>query len=168
MDTAKKTANYGAALKSPILASRERMGTFEELLHDRIAQRAFQFFEQGGRVDGEDSAHWFRAETEVLNLKPEIRDSKDSVMVIARVPDAVPQDVEICVGEHEAIIHASAERRVEATDIAGLQSDREELLVLAQWPWEVDPATASVSLKDAVLTLVAQKTSSALPTTARQ
>lgn len=35
-------------------------------LHERIAVRAFEFFEKRGKQDGRDWEDWFRAEQEVL------------------------------------------------------------------------------------------------------
>lgn len=138
------------------------MKALEEALHDRIAKRAFQFFEQDGRVDGLDLAHWFKVEADVLSLKPEIQESKDSVMVVAHIPSMEPQDVEICVGEHEAIIRTSMERQTKASDLKErVGAEKEDLFLLAQWPWDVDPATANASLKDTVLTVVAKKSPSA-------
>jgi HSP20 family molecular chaperone IbpA len=161
MSSAAKTATYASVSKSLALASRDRMRVLKEVLHERIAQRAFQYFEQDGQVDGNDLAHWFRAETEILNIKPEIRDSKDSVTLTARVPNADPQDVEICIGEHEAVIRATAEYHSEALNAEEVKSERKELFLLAQWPSEIDPATASASLKDDVLTVLARKASPA-------
>ena len=162
MTTAAKVPNYTPSLKSPELASRERLKVLEDQLHDRIAERAFQFFEREGRVDGQDWAHWFQAETDVLALKPEIQESTDTVMVIARLPNIRPEDIEIGVGEHEAIIRTTTEQVTKTPE----SKERKELFQSAQWPWEVDPATATASLRDAVLTLVAKKRSPAQAATA--
>lgn len=84
-------------------------------------------------------------------------------MVVAHLPSTEPQDVEICVGEHEAIIRTSMEHQTKASDSKEpLGAEIEDLFLLAQWPWDVDPATASASLKDTVLTVVAKKSPSAL------
>jgi hypothetical protein len=39
--------------------------------------------------------------------------------------------------------------------------DTKELFQCARWPWEVNPTTASASLRESVLTVVAKKTGSA-------
>ncbi len=36
-------------------------------LHNRVALRAYQLFENRGRIDGRDLDDWFRAEQEILS-----------------------------------------------------------------------------------------------------
>jgi hypothetical protein len=36
-------------------------------LHNRVALRAYQFFEDRGRIHGHDLDDWFRAEQEILS-----------------------------------------------------------------------------------------------------
>ena len=38
-------------------------------LHERIAKRAYELYEQGGSLDGNDIDHWLEAEREILKRK---------------------------------------------------------------------------------------------------
>ena len=44
----------------------ERNSAKNESLHERISQKAYQLYEQRGRVDGYEVTDWIRAEAEVL------------------------------------------------------------------------------------------------------
>lgn len=39
-------------------------------LHERIAKRAYELFEEGGCVNGNDMDHWLEAEREVREHQP--------------------------------------------------------------------------------------------------
>ncbi|MDX1978982.1 MAG: DUF2934 domain-containing protein [Bryobacteraceae bacterium] len=42
-----------------------------ESLRQEIEKRAYTYWEQAGRPEGADQAHWFRAETELLSSSEE-------------------------------------------------------------------------------------------------
>jgi len=157
MSTTTKT-QLSPAPKSTTLAPREEMEQFEQTLHERIARRAFSIFEESGRPHGEHLRHWLQAETETLYPPPEIRESRDSVTVVARMPDHVFGNPEICLGNRRAIIRAKA-KQSPPSGSDKQESDRyEETFALAQWPpWEIDPATASAYLDGNLLTVTAKK-----------
>src|SRR5438309_12044147 len=56
-------------------------------LYDAIARRAFELFENDGRILGRDLDHWFRAEAELLHpAHVQVRESDDAIIVDAEVP----------------------------------------------------------------------------------
>ena len=64
--TPKKTAPKKAATpKSP----RKTPVTPKESIHDMIARKAYELYEQSGHIDGKDVEHWIEAEKLVLGTK---------------------------------------------------------------------------------------------------
>jgi hypothetical protein len=39
----------------------------------KVAERAYFYYENGGRLDGHDLEHWFRAEQELISNQPRTR-----------------------------------------------------------------------------------------------
>jgi hypothetical protein len=39
-------------------------------LQEKIARRAYQLYEEGGCVNGNDKDHWLKAEREILKKRP--------------------------------------------------------------------------------------------------
>lgn len=39
-------------------------------LQEKIARRAYHLYEEGGCVNGNDMAHWLKAEREILKKRP--------------------------------------------------------------------------------------------------
>ena len=44
--------------------------SFPNDLHEKIAQRAYQLYEEGGCVSGNDTHDWLKAEKEILKQGP--------------------------------------------------------------------------------------------------
>jgi hypothetical protein len=67
----KKTAPKKAAPKKATAAKspRKRTASTKESVHDRIAKKAYELYEQSGRIDGRDVEHWIEAEKIVLGAK---------------------------------------------------------------------------------------------------
>lgn len=67
----KKTAPKKAAPKKATAAKspRKRTASAKESVHDRIAKKAYELYEQSGRIDGKDVEHWIEAEKIVLGSK---------------------------------------------------------------------------------------------------
>ncbi len=64
--TPKKTAAKKAATpKNPS----KRSASVKESIHDKIAKKAYELYEQSGRIDGKDVEHWLQAEKMVNGSK---------------------------------------------------------------------------------------------------
>jgi HSP20 family molecular chaperone IbpA len=128
-------------------------------LHNEIARRAFQLFEENGSVDGQDLEHWFQAETALCNRNLDISDSPDSVKLTAQIDGYKPDDLDILIGEHEAIVQTVPASQRHSTDRKddGTPVSLESLVYVARWPWTVDPSSATASWKGNLLTVVAKK-----------
>lgn len=61
----KAAPKKAASSKSP----RKRSVSTKESIHDMIAKKAYELYEQSGRVDGKDVEHWIEAEKIVLGTK---------------------------------------------------------------------------------------------------
>lgn len=66
--TPKKSAPKKAAPKKATAAKspRKRGASTKESVHDIIAKKAYELYEQSGRIDGRDVEHWIEAEKIVL------------------------------------------------------------------------------------------------------
>src|ERR1700733_13259766 len=84
-----------------------RHDAFAALLHDRIAKRAYEIFENAGRPGGQDRAHWFRAESEVLQHGSPIRESGSWPTANASLPGADAADVQVWLESDRAILSCS-------------------------------------------------------------
>lgn len=69
--TRKKAAPKKAAPKKATAAKnpRKRSVSTKESVHERIAQKAYELYEQSGRIHGRDVEHWIEAEKIVLGTK---------------------------------------------------------------------------------------------------
>lgn len=120
-------------------------------LQRRISEKAYNLFQSSGSVPGHELAHWLQAENELLNRTPEVRESGPWVVVNLHLPLVPAESLRVFVGatrglvaiEDSAIQHARAERRNLAL----------APYYVADWPANVDPATASAYLKSGMLTL---------------
>ena len=64
--TPKKTvAKKAATPKTPS----KRSASVKESIHDKIAKKAYELYEQSGRIDGKDVEHWLQAEKMVNGSK---------------------------------------------------------------------------------------------------
>jgi hypothetical protein len=67
----KKTAPKKASPKKATAAKspRKRSTSAKESIHDMIAKKAYELYEQSGRIDGKDVEHWIEAEKIVFGAK---------------------------------------------------------------------------------------------------
>jgi hypothetical protein len=127
---------------------------FAALLHDRIAKRAYEIFENAGRPAGQDQAHWFRAESEVLQHGLPIRESGSWSTANASLPGADAADVLVLLLGDRAILSCSKPS---------------QSYVIFRFPVRVDPQTAAAYMKGHTFVLTAKHArSTTAPTTLDQ
>jgi hypothetical protein len=127
---------------------------FAAVLHDSIAKRAYEIFENAGRPAGQEQAHWFRAESEVLQHGSPIRESGSWSTANASLPGADAADVQVLLQGNRAILGCSRPS---------------QSYVIFRFPVSVDPQTAAAYMKGHTFVLTAKHSpSNTTPTTVDQ
>ena len=166
-------SNQTAATRSketsslPVPIQRER-GNVLERLNGEVSRRAYELYQQSGNEQGQDLMNWLQAESQVLQRLSEIRESGSWYTINTPIRGFKPEEIQVTVDERSALIGASnnpqnSENQTMSTGSAS--SVTQSVFLLAQWPAEVDPATASAYIKNDTLTLTVKRASGA-PSTA--
>jgi hypothetical protein len=124
---------------------------FAARLHDSIAKRAYEIFENAGRPAGQEQAHWFRAESEVLQHGSPIRESGSWSTANASLQGA--DDVQVWLQGDRAILSCSKPSQSYA---------------IFRFPVSVDPQTAAAYMKGHTFVLTAKHAPSNPATTLDQ
>lgn len=135
-------------------------------VYDAVARRAFELFEDDGRVDGRSLDHWFKAEAEMLHpAHVQIRESDDAVIVDAEVPGFDANELQLSLEPRRLIISGKRESRSDGTKENVVYSERcsSELLRSVELPTEVNVSRATAKLNDGVLELNVAKAVAAKP-----
>jgi HSP20 family protein len=135
-----------------------------EAVTRKIAQRAFNFFEDRGGWDGQDVDDWFRAETELLKPVPiELSESNDSFTIRAEVPGFDAKDLTVQAEPTSIYIHGKSEQKKEekkGTEVKFSEVSANEVIRRIDLPSSVNPEKATARLTNGVLELVLPKTAS--------
>jgi HSP20 family molecular chaperone IbpA len=76
-------------------------------VHQKIAERAYEFFCASGCTHGHDIHDWLQAEREVLKPIPvEVSETAVEITIRAEVPGFLPKDIALGVEEGRFYIHA--------------------------------------------------------------
>lgn len=126
------------------------LGEFRDL----VSKRAYEFFEEFGRLDGNDLSHWLRAEDELCVKIPEVQQSGAWYTVSAPVVGVPADHIKVSVEDGGALI--SAEKSSDESNSSGSREYR-SVYYSVRFPESVNPETASAYLKNGTLTLVARK-----------
>jgi hypothetical protein len=151
------TATVKAKDASPSTPVQLRNQEVVNRLNDRISRRAYEKFEQGGSTDGEHIRHWLQAESEMLQRIPEVSESSSWYTVRVPLHNLAKENVSVAVEPSRAIVSAQKVLSSGGTESAGSASFEDSLFLVANWPSEVDPATASAYIKNETLTLTAKR-----------
>jgi HSP20 family molecular chaperone IbpA len=151
------TGSSPTAPKTPRFADNDAKARIAQALQDRISLRAYSLFEESGRPDGNHFADWLQAESEVLQRTLDVRESGSWLAVNASLPDVAPEDVLIAVEPKRVLIQAVRGDEIRNDAARETGSTRRELFLVQDLNVEVDPETASASLKDQKLTLMVKK-----------
>jgi HSP20 family molecular chaperone IbpA len=127
----------------------------QQTIQDRISARAYQLYEESGYQQGHDQGHWFQAESEVVQGGLEVRESGTWVAVNASLPNVSAEHVQIYVDRRRIVVRAT--KNNETRDAKPAAPGQAEIFLVADLTEEVEPATASASLKDEKLSLMVQK-----------
>lgn len=134
-------------------------------MHDEIARRAFDLFQQGGAF-GRDLENWFNAEEQLIHpLHVNISESETALHVQAEVPGFEPGDIEISLEPTRLSISGKRETSQEQQDkgkVIYQELCSSEMLRVIDLPAEVDPEKTKATLKNGVLELEMPKAQKAL------
>ena len=135
-----------------------------EDLYDSITRRAFEIFENNGRMLGRDLEDWFQAESELLHpIHIDVAESKDSLTVHAEVPGFKADDLKVSLEGNRLTITGKRETREERKDEKAIYKERcsDRMLRVIDLPAEVDTGKAVATLKDGLLEVKVPKTAPA-------
>jgi HSP20 family molecular chaperone IbpA len=136
-------------------------------IHENIARRAFEFFENAGSLFGHEWDDWFKAEAELLHpVHINISESDDGINVQAEVPGFDANELEVSVEPRRLTISGKKETGKESKKGKTIYKEQcsNELLRVIDLPVEVDPAKTTATLKNGVLELDMAKSAQARTT----
>lgn len=129
-------------------------------LNSRIAQRAFQLFQERGWGNN-DLGDWFQAEAEILKPVPiQISEAESSFVVRAEVPGLDAKDLTVQAEPASVYIHGKAEQKKEekkGEEIKYSEVSARELARRIDLPTPINPEKASARLVNGVLELALPK-----------
>lgn len=134
-------------------------GLFEDMqsLSDRIAQRAFELFEQRGAFNGQDWNDWFQAESEMLKTVPiEVSEGDDSFSIRAEVPGFDAKELTIQAEPTSIYIHGKQEHKKESekgAEVKYSEVSAKEISRRIDLPRTINPEKATATLTNGVLEL---------------
>jgi HSP20 family molecular chaperone IbpA len=139
--------------KPEILSHEDGRGFLDEF-NNLVARRAYDRFEQDGRADGNDTAHWLDAERELAAPVPDVGDSTDSFTAVISLPNAPAGSTKVYAAEDRAIVYT--EINVQG-DCDGKYERCESTYYMIRWPEIVDPGSCSAEMDDQTLTITVRK-----------
>ena len=128
-------------------------------MQDRITRRAYDLFEQDGRVFGRDLDHWLQAERELL-WKPalELREADGEFVLEVAVSGVDPKDIEIEVTPEDIVLKADIrhehEEKKGSVHICEFQSGR--MFRAIHLPRRINPDKVKTEMKNGLLNLKAK------------
>jgi HSP20 family molecular chaperone IbpA len=139
-----KTALSGSA-KTPQILSEDQHAAFQDRVRQSISQRAYDIYRESGAQDGNDYQHWIQAENEVLQRGIEVRESGSWLALNASIPDNSADNVEICLTPTSVSVRAEK------------GATERDIFLTHDLNTEIEPSTASATLKDQKLTIMVKK-----------
>jgi HSP20 family molecular chaperone IbpA len=160
-------SSRSAATLSKDSASPIPVNSAKEQLHHRVKQRisdrAYDIFQQGGNRHGDDMRHWLQAESEILTNVPEIRESGSWYTINIPLHGFTPSEAQVSVEPQYALVLAEKEQMTGGDPGPVSNVFEQSVFTKAKWPADVDPSTASAYLKNGVLTLTVKQANTDAP-----
>jgi HSP20 family molecular chaperone IbpA len=132
--------------------STERM----EHLNEAISRRAYELFEQDGRVEGQHLRHWLEAERELLHpVHMRIEETEGEFVLRAELPGFTASDIEVSVEPRRVIITGKRESNQEEKQSGAVYIEQcsDEIFRTMELPSEVNVMKVTATLKDGVLNI---------------
>lgn len=156
-----------SAVQSAVAPPPVKTGNLEDLskrinrIHDAIARRAYELFENEGCLDGNDVRHWLEAEEEILCSVPITTEESDAEIVVrAEVPGFTANELEVDAESRRLTISGKRQSKNETKEGKSVTTEESsvEILRSIDLASDVDASKVSASLKDGVLTVQLPKT----------
>lgn len=136
-------------------------------ISERIAHKAYNFFEERGRILGHDLEDWVKAEFEIGRpVAVELRQTDDSLVLRAEVPGFSEKEIKVSVDSNRVLLSGKREPAAEAAgqvlvnELRGKEFCREVIL-----PEEVDPLSAVASLANGIIVIAMKRVPMSEPRT---
>lgn len=124
-------------------------------MHEMISRRAYELFEEGGKIFGRDLDDWFRAESEFLHpVSVSIEETDDGLKVEAEVPGFKAEELEVSVEPRRLIItgkHEAGKEETKKPKTVYSERSTERILRIVDLPVEVNTEKVTATLKDGML-----------------
>ncbi|HUK32221.1 MAG TPA: Hsp20 family protein [Candidatus Acidoferrum sp.] len=131
---------------------------------DSISKRAYELFDNEGRVFGHDLEHWLKAESELLHpVRFELNETDDALQVKAEVPGFTEKELEVRAEPRRLIIAGKHESTKDVKKGKSVYSEisSNQLLRVIDLPADVESEKIEATLKNGVLELNMPKTAKA-------
>ena len=151
-----KTALSGNS-KTPQILSEDQHAAFQEKVRQRVSQRAYDIYQNGGGENGNDYQHWIQAENEILQRGIEMRESGSWLAFNASIPDNTADEVEVCLTPTSVTVHAEKHQPSDGGKANEAGFSEREIFLTHDLNTEIEPSTASATLKDEKLTIMVKK-----------
>jgi HSP20 family molecular chaperone IbpA len=146
-----KSALSGST-KAPQILNEDQHLAFHDRVRQRVSQRAYDIYRESGSQDGNDYEHWIQAENEVLQRGIEVRESGSWLAFNASIPEGSADDVEICLTPTNVIVRAEKRAGSDSQEVV-----ERDIFLTQDLKTEIEPSTASATLKDQKLTIMVKK-----------
>lgn len=136
-------------------------------LHDLIARRAFEIFDDNGKTIGHDLEDWLKAESELVQpVHVDVSESNGSLIVKAEVPGFTARELEVALEPRRVTITGNRETKDERKDKKTIYTEicSDQVLRVIDLPEDVDVDKAGATLKDGILELKVPKAAPAKKT----
>jgi HSP20 family molecular chaperone IbpA len=165
-----KSALSGSS-KTPQILNEDQHAAFQDKVRQRVSQRAYDIYQNSGSQDGNDYEHWIQAENEVLQRGIEVRESGSWLAFNASIPEGSADDVEICLTPTSVTVRAEKSQAFKTPEGNEQELTEREIFLTHDLNTEIEPSTASATLKGQQLTIMVKKryplgTDAASPATA--
>ena len=144
----------------PHLVEFDKMFERMQKAYDAVAKRAYELFEQRGRIPGFDSDDWMKAESELFRFVPvEITETDTDLTLHAEVPGFAEKDLDVSVEPYRVLISGKTEAKEERKKGKTVYSERRagEIFRSICLPAEVDPDKVTAMLKNGTLEITLPK-----------
>jgi HSP20 family molecular chaperone IbpA len=140
---------------------------FEDLAKrfDEIRHRAFQLFEERGRVWGNELEDWLKAERDTVGPSlAEFTDQGEAYEIRVALPGFEAQDVQVTATPDEVVVHAESKHEQKAEDkVLWSEFTSSDVFRHISAPNSIDPDRVTATLDKGLLRITAPKVTAANP-----
>jgi HSP20 family protein len=154
-----QTASELQLANSMVVETESLLNRMEEI-HQEIARRAYELFEERGREEGRDHEDWLRAESELLTPIPvEMIETTSQLRLSIGVDGFSEKELELSVEPRRLFISGKKEEARDADAEAEKEAEYRSTMFFRalDLPVPVDAEKAKASLKDGSLTIILPK-----------